>query len=94
MIFIGKRIDGGYKLSVEIKKVDKFGRIVLPADWRERELKDTNYVIILKKEGELKIIPFRRVDLRKYFDSLDLGVDAIREWDDFEKKLLKREDNL
>lgn len=77
-------------LSVEVKKVDKFGRIVLPVDWRERELKDTNYVVVLKRKGELKIFPLKRVDLRKFFDSLDLGVDAIGDWREFERKLVEK----
>ena len=53
-------------LSVEVKKVDKFGCIVLPVDWCERELKDTNYVFVLKRKGELRIFPLKRVDLRKF----------------------------
>jgi len=53
-------------LSVEVKKVDKFGCIVLPVDWCERELKDTNYVVVLKRKGELRIFPLKRVDLRKF----------------------------
>ena len=77
-------------VRVEVKKVDKFGRIVLPADWRERALRDTNYVVILKKDNELRIFPLRRVDLRKYFDSIDLGVDAIGDWKEFEKSLMER----
>ena len=77
-------------VAVEVKKVDKFGRIVLPADWREKALQDTNYVVILKKDDELRIFPLKRVDLRKYFDSVDLGVDAIGDWKEFEKSLIER----
>ena len=75
---------------VEIKKVDKFGRIVLPAEWRERALRDTNYVVILRKGDELRILPLKRVDLRKYFDRVDLGVDAIGDWKEFEKMFVEK----
>ena len=77
-------------LSVEVKKVDKFGCIVLPVDWCERELKDTNYVVVLKRKGELRIFPLKRVDLREFFDSLDFGVDAIGDWREFERKLVEK----
>jgi hypothetical protein len=34
----------------------------------------------------LKIVPKRRVDLTEDFDKVDLGVDAIGSWREFEKK--------
>ncbi|MHA1616776.1 MAG: AbrB/MazE/SpoVT family DNA-binding domain-containing protein [Candidatus Njordarchaeales archaeon] len=77
-------------MSFEVKKVDRFGRIVLPADWRKKVLRDTNYVVILKMDDELRILPLKRIDLRKYFDSVDLGVDAIGDWKEFEKRLAER----
>jgi len=72
--------------GVEIKKVDKQGRIILPADWRKEELKDNDEVFIVKGKGVLKIIPKKKPDLTKYFDSVDLGVDFIEEWEEFERK--------
>ena len=72
--------------GVEIKKVDKQGRIILPLDWRREELRDSDEVLIVKERGILKIIPRRKPDLTKYFDSLDLGVDSIEEWEEFERE--------
>ena len=72
--------------GVDVKKVDKQGKIILPLDWRKRELKDCNEVFIIKEKGVLKIIPKRKPDLTKYFDSLDLGVDFIEEWKEFERR--------
>ena len=72
--------------GVEIKKVDKQGRIILPADWRKKELKDNDEVFIVKEKGVLKIIPKKKPDLTKYFDSVDLGVDFIEEWEEFERE--------
>ena len=72
--------------GIEIKRVDKQGRIILPADWRKEELKDNDEVFIIKEKGVLKIIPKKRPDLTKYFDSVDLGVDSIEDWDEFERE--------
>lgn len=72
--------------GVEIKKVDKQGRIILPSAWRKEELKESDEVFIIKGKGVLKIIPKRRADLTRYFDSVDLGVDFIEEWEEFEGK--------
>ncbi len=72
--------------GVEIKKVDKQGRIILPLDWRKKELKDNDEVFIIKEKGVLKIIPKKKPDLTKYFDSVDLGVDFIEEWEEFERE--------
>ena len=72
--------------GVEIKKVDKQGRIILPLDWRKEELKDNDEVFIIKEKGVLKIIPKKKPDLTKYFDSVDLSVDFIEEWDEFERE--------
>ena len=72
--------------AIEIKKVDKQGRFVIPSDWRKREMKDTDEVFLLKKKGFLKIIPKRKVSLTKFFDKADLSVDAISNWTEFEKK--------
>ena len=61
--------------NVEIKKVDSQGRIVLPADWRESDLKYSNEVFIIKEPGCLKIIPKQKIDLTKYFDKVDFDVE-------------------
>ena len=75
------------KSGVEIRKVDKQGRIILPADWRETELKESSEVYVIKRKGYLKIIPKSRIDLTKFFDKVDLGVDVIGDWKEFERKI-------
>ncbi len=72
--------------GIEVKKVDKQGRFVIPSDWRKKEMEGTDEVFILKKKGFLKIIPKRKVSLTKFFDKADLGVDAIDRWAVFEKR--------
>lgn len=74
------------KYSIEKKKVDKQGRFVLPADWRKAELNETREMYVFKKEGYLKIVPKRRIDLTAFFDKADLDVDFIDDWKEFEKK--------
>jgi bifunctional DNA-binding transcriptional regulator/antitoxin component of YhaV-PrlF toxin-antitoxin module len=72
--------------GIEIKKVDAQGRLVLPADWRESQLEEGGDVFVLKTKGFLKIVPKQKVNLTKFFDSADLGVDAIGDWKEFERK--------
>ncbi len=72
--------------GVEVKKVDKQGRITLPSNWKKKELKDSDKVFIIMEKGILKIIPKKKPDLTKYFDSVDLDVDFIEEWEEFERK--------
>ncbi len=75
------------EIGVEVKKVDSQGRVVLPADWRESEVEESKEIYMVKRKGYLKIIPKRRVDLTENFDKVDLGVEAIGNWKEFEKKL-------
>jgi bifunctional DNA-binding transcriptional regulator/antitoxin component of YhaV-PrlF toxin-antitoxin module len=72
--------------GVEVKKVDSQGRLILPADWREAELSESRELYVIKRKGYLKIVPKRHVDLTENFDKVDLGVEAIGDWKEFEKK--------
>lgn len=74
------------EIGVEIRKVDPQGRIILPADWRRSMIDESGEVYIIKRKDYLKIIPKRKIDLTKFFDKIDLGVDAIGDWEEFEKK--------
>ena len=75
------------KSGVEVRKVDSQGRFILPTDWRNAELSETQEVYVIKRKGYLKIIPRRRIDLTRFFDKVDLGVDAIEDWGLFEASL-------
>jgi hypothetical protein len=39
----------------------------------------------LNAERYTRQSPNKKIDLTAYFDSLDLGVDAIDDWDEFQK---------
>jgi bifunctional DNA-binding transcriptional regulator/antitoxin component of YhaV-PrlF toxin-antitoxin module len=80
--FVVKCLESG----VEVKKVDSQGRLILPADWREAEVGESRELYVVKRKGYLKIVPKRRVDLTENFDKVDLGVDAIGSWKQFEKR--------
>jgi len=72
--------------GVEVKKVDSQGRLILPTDWRESEIGESKELYIIKRKSYLKIIPKRRIDLTENFDKVDLGVETIGNWKEFEKK--------
>ncbi|MFO8018992.1 MAG: AbrB/MazE/SpoVT family DNA-binding domain-containing protein [Promethearchaeia archaeon] len=77
-------------MKTEVRKVDSQGRIVLPHKWREKELKETDEVILFEEEGMLKIIPKKKIDLTKFFDSLEFDedlIDKLDNWADFEAAL-------
>jgi bifunctional DNA-binding transcriptional regulator/antitoxin component of YhaV-PrlF toxin-antitoxin module len=73
--------------GVEVKKVDIQGRLILPADWREAEIGESRELYVFKRKGYLKLVPKRRVDLTEFFDKVDLGVDSIGNWSEFEKRI-------
>lgn len=73
--------------GVEVRKVDPQGRLVLPVDWRRSEILEGGEVYVIKRKGFLKVLPKRKIDLTQFFDSVDLGVEAIQSWRKFEKKV-------
>lgn len=85
--------EDGLKLEeVEVKKVDSQGRLILPSDWRGDNLPkgDEQKVYVIKRKNYLKIVPKRKVDLTKFFDTADLEVSSIGDWTTFEKRHAER----
>ncbi len=74
--------------SVEVRKVDPQGRLVLPAEWRE-DIGDSREVILVRGPGFIKLIPKKRAQLRRFFDAVSLDVDAIGDWSEFERKFYR-----
>jgi bifunctional DNA-binding transcriptional regulator/antitoxin component of YhaV-PrlF toxin-antitoxin module len=80
-------------MKTEIRKVDSQGRIVLPYEWRQKELKTNQEVIIIEEEGVLKIIPKKKIELKKFIDSVEFDEELIKkldDWSEFEKALLNK----
>jgi bifunctional DNA-binding transcriptional regulator/antitoxin component of YhaV-PrlF toxin-antitoxin module len=81
-------------MNTEIRKVDPQGRIVLPFNWRQRELKNSDEVIIIEEKGILKIIPKKKVDLTQFFDSIEFDEDQIsklEDWSEFENSFWRKD---
>jgi len=72
--------------GVEERKVDSQGRLILPPDWRREEMAGEREVYVIKRKGYLKILPKRRAELEELFDRVDLGVEAIGDWREFERR--------
>ena len=83
---IGSFVVKSLETGVEVKKVDSQGRLILPADWRESEVGESRELYVIKRKGYLKIVPKRRVDLTENFDRVDLGVETIGNWKEFQKR--------
>ena len=77
-------------MEVEVKTVDNQGRIMLPKSWRDRYLKDKKAVISLK--GDLiEIRPFEDIDLTKYFDSIEVDLEAdLSDWHKVREELRRK----
>lgn len=69
-----------------MRKVDPQGRVMLPPDWRKTEISEEREVYIIKRKGSLKIIPKQKIDLTALFDAVEIGVDAIDDWKEFERR--------
>ncbi|MBN1801851.1 MAG: AbrB/MazE/SpoVT family DNA-binding domain-containing protein [Candidatus Lokiarchaeota archaeon] len=83
-------------MNTEIRKVDSQGRIVLPLNWREKELKNVDEVIIVEEGGILKIIPKKNFELAKFFDSIQYDndlVEKLEDWSEFERFILNEKQN-
>jgi bifunctional DNA-binding transcriptional regulator/antitoxin component of YhaV-PrlF toxin-antitoxin module len=64
---------GGSVLSV--RRVDGEGRISLPRDWRSKSLRGEKEVVVLEQDDALVIRPRRKIDITRYFDSVQVDVD-------------------
>ncbi|WP_258083009.1 AbrB/MazE/SpoVT family DNA-binding domain-containing protein [Thermococcus thermotolerans] len=68
--------------TVEIKRIDPQGRLVLPKSWRERW---GNEVILIEFDDRIEIIPRKKPRLSKFFDIIDAEIKGT----DVERELLK-----
>jgi len=74
-------------MEIAITKIDKFGRIVIPANWRKSLFGEGEApVLLVRREDCIELRPIRVRKLEEFFDSIDLGVDEIKDWGEFEKK--------
>lgn len=75
---------------MEVKAVDTRGRIVLPKAWRDRYLKDKK-VVVSQKGDLIEIRPFTDIDLTKYFDSVEVDLNAdLSDWHKVREELQRK----
>ena len=79
-----------HDMRAVLKKVDRQGRIVLPASWRKKHLRG-GVVLLVPREGSLEIHPQGVVDLTAYFDAAEVDLDAdLADWHGVRRGLRKR----
>ncbi len=72
---------------MEVKAIDKQGRIILPKAWREKYLK-TKKAIVSAKGDTIEIKPFASIDLTEYFDKMEIDLKAdLSDWHKVRKEL-------
>lgn len=74
-------------VEVEVKGVDNQGRIILPKTWRDKYLKNKK-AIISTKGDIIEIKPYATIDLKEYFDKVDVDLKAdLSDWHKVRKEL-------
>lgn len=71
-------------MGVEVKRVDQYGRIGLPKEWREKE------VFVLEYSDHVKIIPKEKVDLTEFFDMAEIEVVEFADYHKFKEEVLSK----
>lgn len=69
-------------VGVESKKVDQYGRIGLPKEWREKE------VFMLDYPDHVKIIQKKKVNLTEFFDVAEIEVVEFADYHKFKEEVL------
>ena len=69
-------------MEVLMKKFDPQGRLLLPRELREK-LGDE--VIIVDLGDRVELLPRKRADLTRFFDSVE--IDELKEWEELEREL-------
>lgn len=69
-------------MNIEAKKVDRYGRIGLPKEWREKE------IFMLEYPSFVKIIPKEKVDLTEFFDIAEIEVVEFADYHRFKEEVL------
>lgn len=77
-------------LEVEVKAIDNQGRIILPKSWRDRYMQGKK-VIVTFKGDKVEIKPFTKLDLTKYFDTVEVELNSdLSNWHKVRKELRRR----
>jgi len=76
--------------KIIIRRIDKFGRVLLPSRWRKKYMKKSNIVSIRIEGKKLVIEPIEESSLTEFFDSIEVDVDteAFENYNKLKKALL------
>jgi len=72
----------GDVMEVVVKRLDPQGRLLLPKEIRERFGEE---VIIVDLGDRVELLPRKRADLTRFFDSVE--IEELKEWEELEKEL-------
>lgn len=75
-------------MEVVIKKLDSQGRLVIPKKWRRKYVREGR--VIMKIIGDrIEVIPESKVELTKYFDTIEVDIkSSLEDWDSVKKELM------
>ncbi|AAB89079.1 MULTISPECIES: AbrB/MazE/SpoVT family DNA-binding domain-containing protein [Archaeoglobus] len=68
-------------MSIEVKKLDRHGRIVIPKEWRERH---GDEVVVVVYEDKVEILP-RKGNVMRFADSIE--VEELKDWEEMRREL-------
>ena len=76
----------------QIKKVDRQGRISLPATWRASKLRGSAQVVVVERGELLLVKPKGKPDLTKHFDAVEVDLDPtnLSDYSRLKKTILGR----
>ncbi len=68
-------------MGIEVKKLDRHGRLVIPKEWRERH---GDEVVVVTFEDRIEILP-RKGNIIQFADSVE--VEELKEWEELKREL-------
>ena len=77
----------------QIRKVDREGRISLPAGWRATKLRGSDEVVVVER-GELLLVQAKgKPDLTRHFDAVEVDIDPtnLTDYSRLKKTILGRQ---
>ncbi|USS41079.1 AbrB/MazE/SpoVT family DNA-binding domain-containing protein [Thermococcus aggregans] len=69
-------------MIMEIKRIDRQGRVVIPKEWRD---KWGDEIILIELDDRIEILPRKKPNLSRFFDMVEVEIKG----EDLEKELLE-----
>lgn len=68
-------------MTIEVKKLDRHGRVVIPKEWRERH---GDEVVVVVHEDRIEILP-RKGNVMRFADTIE--VEELKDWEEMRREL-------